>query len=173
MTKRRMLTWLMVLLPAILCFMVPLEGADKKDAPVVAEGKLVKVNYTLTVEGEVIDSSAQREPLEVRVGSGHVIPGFEKALMGMKAGEKKSFQVSPEEGYGPQRPEAVQEVPKDRLPADREPEVGMKLYTAGEGGQVITATIVEVKKDTVMLDFNHPLAGKTLNFDVEIVEIGD
>jgi FKBP-type peptidyl-prolyl cis-trans isomerase 2 len=102
-----------------------------------------------------------------------VIPGFEKAIMGMKTGEKKSFQVSPEEGYGPKDPEAMQEVSRDRLAPDIKPAVGMKLYATGQGGQVITATIVEVKEDAVVLDFNHPLAGKTLNFDVEIVEIGD
>jgi FKBP-type peptidyl-prolyl cis-trans isomerase 2 len=176
MNREKVFRGLMGLLLALSCFMVPAVWAEegaKGDVPVVSEGKQVKVHYTLKVDGEVVDSSKEREPLEVKIGSQQVIPGFEKALMGMKAGEKKSFQVTPEEGYGHEDPRAVQEIPRDKLPPDREPEVGMKLFTRGPQGEIITGKIVEVREDVVVMDFNHPLAGKTLDFDVEVVEIKD
>jgi FKBP-type peptidyl-prolyl cis-trans isomerase 2 len=152
---------------------VPAGAAEKtkKGTAVVADGKTVKVNYTLTVDGKVVDSSKGREPLEFKAGAHQMIPGFEKGVMGMKAGEKKSFTVKPEEGYGQVNPKAFQEVPKKKLPADVKPKAGMTLYAQGKEGQPIPVTIKEVKKDVVVMDFNHPLAGKTLNFDVEVVEV--
>jgi FKBP-type peptidyl-prolyl cis-trans isomerase 2 len=138
---------------------------------VVAEGKLVKVNYTLTVDGNVVDSSKEGEPFEFRTGDNQVIPGFEEALMGMHAGEKKSFQVSPDKGYGQEDPRGIQTIPRDKLPNDRNPEVGMTLNAKMPNDQTIQARISEVKEDTVVLNFNHPLSGKILNFSVEVVEI--
>jgi FKBP-type peptidyl-prolyl cis-trans isomerase 2 len=143
----------------------------KADVNVVSEGKTVKANYTLTVDGKVEDSSKERGPLEFKVGSNQVIPGFEKALMGMKAGEKKSFKVAPEEAYGPVDPGALQSVPRSQLPPEITPKVGMMLTAAGKDGQSMPVRIVEVKDDVVVMDFNHPLAGKTLDFDVEVVEV--
>ncbi|MEW6001118.1 MAG: peptidylprolyl isomerase [Nitrospirota bacterium] len=137
----------------------------------IAEGKLVKVYYTLTVEGNVVDSSREGEPFKFRVGSSQVIPGFEKALMGMKVGEKKSFQVSPDEGYGQENPRGIVDASRDKLPPDLNPEIGMTLYARGPDGQTIPVTIIGTKKDIVILNFNHPLAGKTLNFEVEIIEV--
>jgi FKBP-type peptidyl-prolyl cis-trans isomerase 2 len=138
---------------------------------VVSEGKSVKVHYTLTVDGKVMDSSNGREPLQFKAGSHQMIPGFEKAVMGMKVGEKKSFKVSPEEGYGLEDPKAIQDVLKTQLPPDITPTAGMTLYAKTKDGKRFPVKIVEVKKDVVVMDFNHPLAGKTLNFDVEVVEI--
>jgi peptidylprolyl isomerase len=129
------------------------------------------LHYTLTVDDEVIDSSAEGNPMELKVGSGQVIPGFEDAIMGMKVGEKKSFSVEPEDGYGEVNPDAYQEVPLERMPEDLELEVGMVLYTQGPNGQPIPARVDEIHEDVVIMDFNHPLAGKTLNFEVEIVSI--
>lgn len=143
----------------------------KKGTAVVADGKTVKVDYTLTVDGEVVDSSKGRQPLEFKEGSHQVIPGFEKAIMGMKVGQKKSFTVKPEEGYGQVNPKAFQEVPKSQLPAGMTPKAGMKLLAEGKNGQKLPVVIKEVKKDTVIVDMNHPLAGKTLKFDVEVVDI--
>ena len=91
--------------------------------------------------------------------------------MGMKVGEKKSFKVAPEEGYGIADPNAIQKVPKDQLPPEIAPKAGMMLTAQGKDGQSMPVKIVEVKDDVVVMDFNHPLAGKTLNFDVEIKEI--
>jgi FKBP-type peptidyl-prolyl cis-trans isomerase 2 len=145
--------------------------AGKGNAVVVSEGKSVKVDYTLTVDGKVVDSSKGRKPLEFKAGSHEVVPGFEKAVMGMKIGEEKSFKVSPEEGYGAENPKAVREIPRKELPADLTPKAGMTLMAQAQNGQRFPVRIVEVKKDAVVMDFNHPLAGKTLNFDVEVVDI--
>lgn len=147
------------------------EKAKKGGALAVGEGKTVKVQYTLRVDGKVVDSSSGREPLQFKAGKHEMISGFEKAVMGMKVGEKKSFKVSPEEGYGPQNPKAVQNVPRSQLPPDMTPKAGMTLVAQGKNGERMPVRVVEVKKDMVVMDFNHPLAGKTLNFDVEIVEI--
>ena len=137
----------------------------------VTEGKLVKVNYTLTVEGNVVDSSREGEPFEFEAGSNQVIPGFDEAIMGMNAGEKKSFQVSPEKGYGHENPKGIQQAPRDKLPADLKPEVGMPLHATMPDGQVIPARIIEIKESIIVLNFNHPLAGKTLNFEVEVIDV--
>lgn len=137
----------------------------------VTEGKLVKVNYTLTVDGNVVDSSREGEPFEFEAGSNQVIPGFDEAIMGMKAGEKKSFQVSPEKGYGQENPKGIQQVSKDKIPADMRPEVGMTLHATMPDGQVIPARIIEIKESIIVLNFNHPLAGKTLNFEVEVIDV--
>jgi len=137
----------------------------------VKAGSKVTLHYTLTVEGKVVDSSRERTPLQFQAGQGQLIPGFEKALIGMKAGEKKSFKVSPEDGYGPVDPKALKEIPKDRLAPDVKPEAGMMLSAQGPNGQTIPVKVAAVKDKTVVIDFNHPLAGKTLNFDVEIVEV--
>ena len=147
------------------------EEEKKPETAVVSEGKTVKVQYTLTVDGKVEDSSKERGPLEFKAGSHQVIPGFEKALMGMKTGEKKSFKVNPEDAYGQVDPAALQSVPRSQLPAELTPKAGMMLTASGKDGQSMPVKIVEVKDDVVVMDFNHPLAGKTLNFDVEVVEI--
>jgi FKBP-type peptidyl-prolyl cis-trans isomerase 2 len=137
----------------------------------VSEGKTVKVHYTLTVDGQVVDSSNGSAPLQFKAGEHKVIPGFEKAVMGMKVGEKKSFQVSPEEAYGPENPKAFQDIPKKQLPPNITPKKGMTLSTQSKDGQRINVRVHEVKKDVVVMNFNHPLAGKTLHFDIEVVEI--
>lgn len=147
------------------------EKARKETAAVVAEGKSVKVHYTLTVDGKVVDSSSKREPLQFKAGNREMIPGFEKALMGMKVGGKKSFKVSPKDGYGMEDPRGIQEIPKKQLPPELTPKVGMTLQAQAKNGQQIPVRIVEVRKDVVVMNFNHPLAGKTLNFDVEVIEI--
>ena len=147
------------------------EEQNNKEVKVIKDGTLVKVNYTLTVDGNVVDSSREGEPFEFRAGSKQVIPGFEEELLGMKAGEKKSFQVSPDKGYGQENPKGIQKVERDKLPKDINPEVGMTLSAQMPNGQAIPARIIEVKEDIVVLNFNHPLAGKTLNFEVEIVDI--
>lgn len=147
------------------------EKDKKEETVVISEGKTVKVNYTLTVEGKEVDSSKGRGPLEFKPGSHQVIPGFEKAVMGMKIGEKKSFKVAPEDGYGPEDPTARQNVPKNQLPPEITPKAGMMLMAHAKDGQSIPVKIVEVKDDVVVMDLNHPLAGKTLNFDIEVLEI--
>jgi len=137
----------------------------------VADGHVVRLHYILTVEGKVVDNTREREPFMFQVGTEQVIPGFENAIMGMEVGEKKSFQVSPDEAYGHENEEGIDEIFKDNLPPDLVPEVGMTLYATGEQGQTIPGRITEVREDSVVININHPFAGKTLGYDVEIVEI--
>lgn len=138
---------------------------------VVSEGKTVQVDYTLTVDGKVFDSSKGKQPLAVKIGGHQVIPGFEKNLMGMKVGEKKSFTLTPEEGYGPVNPKAFVEVEKSKMPKNVKLAPGMMLVSQAPNGQVFQVKVVKIKKDTVLLDLNNPLAGKTLTFDVQVVDI--
>jgi FKBP-type peptidyl-prolyl cis-trans isomerase 2 len=162
------------LMAGLSIFSIPSEGAEKgkkEAAVVVAEGKTVTLNYTLKVDGKVLETSIGRKPLQFKAGSSQLIPGFEKAVMGMKAGQKKSFKISPEKGYGPGDPKAIKSVPISQIPPDIKPKAGMILDTKGKDGQRLPVRVVEVKKDVVIIDFNHPLAGKTLNYDVEILEI--
>jgi FKBP-type peptidyl-prolyl cis-trans isomerase 2 len=150
------------------------DKASKTDAtPVAADGKSVKLHYTLKVDGELLDSSRDRSPFVFLMGAHQVVPGFEKAIRGMKAGEKKSFRVPPAEGYGEENPEAIREVSRDRLPQGMKPEAGMTLFAKSPTGRPIPVKIMEVKKDVVVMNFNHPLAGKTLDFDVEVLEVFD
>ena len=145
--------------------------AVDKSAQMVEAGKTIQLHYTLKVNDEVVDTSDGREPLELEIGLNKVIPGFENGLMGLKSGEEKTFSIPPEEAYGTENPEAFKEVEKTDLPAGTEPVVGQVLYIQGPDGQSYPVRIHEVKEQTVMLNFNHPLAGETLEFTVRIVDI--
>ena len=135
-------------------------------------GDKVKIHYSGTLDdGTQFDSSAGREPLEFDIGSGQVIPGFEKAVEGMAVGDSKSFSIPPEEAYGPHHKELVQDVPNSALPEGMTPEVGMQLQGRGGDGNTMDFVITEVKEEAITVDGNHPLAGEALNFDVELVEI--
>ncbi len=170
--KSIVLATILVLLTSLALSATAAYGADsKKEANVITEGSEVKVHYTLTVDGNVVDKSQEGSPLQFRVGDGRLIPGFEKAVMGMKEGEKKSFEVEPAEGYGTVDPNAFRTVPRDQLPPDADPKVGMVLFAQGPNGQNIPLRISEIRDDSIVVDLNHPLAGKTLNFDVEVVEV--
>ncbi len=138
----------------------------------VKSGDKVKVHYhgKLT-SGETFDSSAGREPLEFEVGSGMVIKGFDEGVTGMAVGDKKTINIPFNEAYGPRNPEMVIDMPKERFPEDMEVEVGMPLVMSDGQGQQFQVTIVEIKETSVVLDANHPLAGKDLVFDLELVEI--
>ncbi len=161
----------MVLFCIMLVFGMAMVAAGAQAAVIVSEGKVVKLNYTLTVNGKVVDSSLKRTPMVVTIGKHQVIPGFEQGLMGMKVGQKKSFTVSPKEGYGEINPKAIVEVPKSKLPKDVNIKPGMTLYGRGPDGRPFPVKIVKVKKDSAVVDFNNPMAGKTLNFAVQILDI--
>ena len=140
----------------------------------VKKGDKGKVEYTGKLEdGSVFDSSEGKEPLQFEVGAQQVIPGFEKAVEGMKKDEEKEFTLKSEEAYGPVRPEMVQEVPRDKLPEQPEPAVGMMLMMQAPTGQQIPAKITKVEDGKVTIDVNHPLAGKDLVFKVKVVGIND
>jgi len=135
-------------------------------------GDTVKIHYTGTLDdGTEFDSSAGRDPLEFTVGSGQVIPGFDKAVEGMNVGESKSVNIPAEDAYGPHHEQMVQEVPRTALPDELEPEEGMALQAKGQDGQIINLTVTEVGDEAITVDANHPLAGKALNFDIELVDV--
>lgn len=137
----------------------------------VSEGKEVSLEYTLWLdEKTAVDSNVGGEPLHYVVGSGGLVPGVEKALIGMHVGERKSVTVPPEEGYGERVKDAYQEVSKDQIPADAM-EVGTVLTGEAPNGQKFTVTIDQIKDDTVVLDTNHPLAGKTIYFSLRVLDI--
>jgi len=139
----------------------------------VKKGDKIKVDYTGTLEdGTVFDSSEKHgKPLEFEVGSGQIIKGFDEAVVGMEKGDEKEIKIEPAEAYGEPNPEMVKKVPKDKFPTDKEPKQGMMLVMGLPNGAKIPAKIVEVGDKEITLDLNHPLAGKTLNFKIKIVEI--
>ena len=136
----------------------------------IKEGSKVKFDYTLTVDGKVTDTSAGRGPLEYTHGSGQIIPGLEKELEGMKVGDKKSVTVSPEEGYGKVQEESIRRIPTSAVGGADNLKIG-DMVGASNAGHTFRAIVKEITDTEVVLDFNHPLAGKTLHFDVEIKEI--
>ena len=132
----------------------------------------VKVHYTgKLTNGQVFDSSLEREPLEITIGEGQLIPGFENALLDMKVNEKKTVEIAKEEAYGDIQKELFHQVEKDQLPQDIQPEVGMGLASKGPDGVEHQFRVVEVNEDHIIVDGNHPLAGQDLVFDLELVEI--
>jgi FKBP-type peptidyl-prolyl cis-trans isomerase 2 len=135
----------------------------------IENGKKVKVHYTgKHVDGEVFDSSEGREPLTFTVGEGMMIKGFETGLMGMETGEKKTVEIEPSEAYGERREDLFTEVEKSQLPSDVVE--GQVLQAMTEQGP-INVTVKELKEDKAVMDMNHPLAGKKLVFDLEVVEV--
>ena len=132
----------------------------------------VRVHYTGSLDdGTVFDSSREKTPLEFTIGNGEIIPGVENAVIGMSEGEEKKVTIPPEQGYGPRSEQAVMEIPKDQLPNDIEPEVGMILQGGTHDGSTVRLRVTEVKEDSLTVDANHPLAGQNLNFDLELVEV--
>ena len=138
----------------------------------IENGIFVSVNYKGTLQnGEVFDSSSGRQPLEVQIGAGKVIKGFEKALFGMSLDEKKSFTLEPEDAYG-QRDESLKRVfARAEVPPEIDLQVGQIVGIRSQEGQEIPASIVQVDNENVTADMNHPLAGKVLHFEIEVVGI--
>ena len=138
----------------------------------VKSGDTVRIHYTGTLsDGETFDSSDGRDPLEFTVGSGQIIPGLEAALPGMEVGEKKTVEVGADDAYGHPDPNAQQAVPRADIPEDIPLDLGTQLQVQTPQGQVMPVTVVEVTEEQVTLDANHPLAGKDLTFNIELVEI--
>lgn len=138
----------------------------------IQDNAVVSIHYTLTNEaGDTIDSSAGAEPLAYLHGAANIIPGLEDALAGKAAGDKLNVTVAPAEGYGEHIAELVQEVPSEMFQGVDEVQVGMEFHAESNTGQPIAVTVTKVEDDKVTIDANHPLAGVTLNFDVEVVEV--
>ncbi len=138
----------------------------------VQHGNTVKVHYTGKLsDGEVFDSSVNREPLEFKIGAGQLIPGFENGVMGMKTGESKTITLEPAQAYGDRHDNLVVEFAKADFPENIVPSVGLALQLSNPDGNTLNAVITEVGEDSVTIDANHPLAGKTLVFEIELLEI--
>ena len=148
--------------------------ATQKEAPValsIQDSMDVELEYTLTSEGKVMDSTDGREPFHYVHGNGQIIPGLERQLTGLHVGDTKEVIVRPDEAYGQLDPSAVIEVPKAQLPTDVTPTVGMVLRGVNPDGKSFRARVEKINPDTVVMNLNHPLAGKTLNFKVKVLAI--
>jgi len=149
----------------------PESVGDREDEMSISDGRLVTFEYTLKGDdGSVIDSSEGGQPFVYTHGRQEVVTGLESQLAGMRVGETKVVTVNPEEGYGILNPEAIVEMPLDRVPPEARV-VGRQLQGTGPDGQPMFPVVKEIKESAVVLDFNHPLAGQTLHFDVKIVSI--
>jgi len=138
----------------------------------VIVGNKVKIHYTGTFDdGEIFDSSREADPLEFEVGTGQVIPGFDNAVVGMKVGETKQVRLPENEAYGPYNQDMVFDAEPDQFEEGLIPEVGQQFQTTMEDGTPLLLTVKSVEDGKIVLDANHPMAGKTLNFDLEVVEI--
>ncbi|GGZ26497.1 peptidyl-prolyl cis-trans isomerase [Echinicola pacifica] len=139
---------------------------------VATKGSTVKVHYTGKLkDGTVFDSSENREPLEFTVGDGNMIKGFDSAVDGMEPGQDKSVTIPSAEAYGEKREDMMISVPKEQVPADIKPEVGMDLSIQNQQGQPVPVKVVHVDEEKITLDANHPLAGEDLIFDIKLVEV--
>jgi len=138
----------------------------------IQNGNTVRIHYTGTLaDGTQFDSSEGRDPLEFQVGSGQIIVGLDKALPGMKVGDKKVVEVPADEAYGERHADAMQSVPRDQVPADIPLEIGTQLQMQTPDGNTLMVVVVEVTEEHITLDANHPLAGKALTFAIEIISI--
>jgi peptidylprolyl isomerase len=148
------------------------EAKAKKDGTKAKEGDVVKVHYTGKLKDEsIFDSSQNSEPLEVTLGTGQVIPGFEKAVVGMGVGDSKTVKIAAEDAYGSYRDELVVEIDKERIPEDLTVEVGQQLVLRQAEGPPIRVKVADMTEQSVTLDANHPLAGQDLTFEVQLIEI--
>jgi len=135
-------------------------------------GDTVRVHYTgRLADGSTFDSSEGREPFRFTLGSGQVIPGFERAVTGMRPGEERTVTISADDAYGPRREDLLFPVPRDQFPADLEPEVGQQLQVR-QGDHSGVVRVAEVSDSEVLLDANHPLAGEDLTFELTLVQVG-
>lgn len=140
--------------------------------PAAQQGDTVRVHYTGRLDdGSVFDTSAGGEPLEFTIGRGQMIPGFEQGVVGMEPGESRSVIIAADQAYGVYQPQGVITVPRAQIPPSLPLEIGTQLQATGPDGQPAYMTVIELSDDQVKLDANHPLAGKDLAFDLELVEI--
>jgi len=137
----------------------------------VQDGLVVSMEYTLTVDGEMLDTSKDAGPLQFLAGYDNIVPGLEREMIGMKIGESKDVVVSPADGYGEFDEDAFMEVPRSEFPEDMELELGMELGVSDEDDNHQMAFVESFDDETVRLDFNHPLAGAELHFNIKVVDL--
>jgi FKBP-type peptidyl-prolyl cis-trans isomerase SlyD len=137
----------------------------------ISDNSTVSIEYTLTLDnGDVIDSNVDAEPLTFQQGKGQIIPGLESALIGLEEGDQKKVSVAPEDGYGPVHKEAIVTLKREQLPEGAQ-EIGAQVQGQGPEGQVLQGKVIDLTDTKTTLDFNHPLAGENLHFDVKILTI--
>ena len=142
----------------------------------IGDGKVVNIHYKLTLgggDGSVVDSSEGRDPLPYLHGAGNIVAGLEAALAGKSEGAAFDVEVAPADGYGERHDEAVQNVPRDAFPPESELQAGLQFQATGPDGQPLMGMITSIEGEVVTVDFNHPLAGETLLFSIEVVSIRD
>ena len=142
-------------------------------ATTVTDGQVVSMEYTLRVDGKVVDTSEGSEPLEYLHGAANIIPGLEREMDGMAVGESKTVVILPSDGYGEMDEEAFIEVPRSEFPEDMPLKPGLEMELAGPEGQPMYARVESMEGETVVLNMNHPLAGKELHFDVKVTNLRD
>jgi FKBP-type peptidyl-prolyl cis-trans isomerase 2 len=138
---------------------------------VVEKGRKVRMDYNLLINSDPVETTQGKEPLEFLVGGGNIIPGLENQMMGMKVGDERKIIVDPKDAYGILDPEAFKEVPKTSMPPDAQLKPGLVVEVEDPQGGSFPGVVWEVKDQSVVLNFNHPLAGQTLEFDVKVVDI--
>lgn len=136
----------------------------------IEPGKTIKIHYTLIVDGDVLESSQESGPLEYEHGRGQIIPGLENALEGLNEGDSGQVDIGPDDAYGPINPELIIEIPRNQI-QDGFIEIGTVLRGKDQQGKTIQGIVREVNDEQIAVDFNHPLAGKELHFDFEVIEI--
>ena len=138
----------------------------------VENGKVVGIAYTLkNAEGEIIDQASHEDPFFYIAGEGHIVPGLENALSGLSIGTKKDVVVTPEEGYGEENPQLMMQVKRTQFPADADLQVGMQFQAHSPDGHGMVFTVAGLEGDEVMIDGNHPMAGETLYFEIEVLSV--
>jgi peptidylprolyl isomerase len=146
---------------------------EKHMAALVQKGDTISVHYTgRLADGDIFDSSEGREPLKFTVGAGQMIPGFDAAVVGMAQGDKKTVSIAPDQAYGERSDDFLFDFPRANVPEGMEVEEGMQVYLQDNAGNPLPATVVSIGEETLKMDCNHPLAGKTLVFDISIAETG-
>ncbi|MCA9409160.1 MAG: peptidylprolyl isomerase [Candidatus Omnitrophica bacterium] len=138
---------------------------------VVEDGKKVKFDYTLTIDGQIVETTEGKTPLEYTHGAGEIIPGLSVQLEGLKVGDTKEIIIEPKDAYGEIVEDAIKEFPMTSFPDDFDPQRGMVIEVRDPEGNAAPGIIWEIKEGAVIINFNHPLAGKTLQFDVKIVSV--
>jgi FKBP-type peptidyl-prolyl cis-trans isomerase SlyD len=158
---------ILLLMLTLTIYVIQAEGGSMT----IKKGSKVSFDYTLTVDGKVIDSSETKGPLSYIQGEGQIIPGLARQMEGLRAGDERTITVPPEEAYGSINPEALREVPRSLLASDLDPQIGMVLQFQTKEGRPLIGAIKEINKDNIIVDFNHPLAGKVLTFQVKIISV--
>jgi len=169
--KMNMKWFYATLIFAVILVITPGVSMGKRGDMVIGNDRKVSFDYTLTVDGKVVETSKGQKPIEYTQGKKEIIPGLESKLLGMRMGEEKTIVVPPEGAYGIVDPSAFKEITRSSLPTTIDPKVDMLLQMKNPEGKIFIARIAEIKKDSVVMDFNHPLAGKTLYFQVKVISI--